>query len=74
MEKFDDQFESISLIYSNNTKISGDVKYLQALDNAKGEIGIIPNNVNIWNGQFTDYGFYGLTSTAKNWVSSTART
>ena len=38
------------------------MKYLQALDNAKGEIGIIPNNVNIWNGQFTDYGFYGLTN------------
>ena len=44
VEKFDSRYESISLIYSNNTKISGDVKYLQALDNAKGEIGIIPNN------------------------------
>ena len=60
LEAFTWNHESISLIYSNNYKIQGDVKYVQAIDTKLGQIGIIPNNVNIWNGQFIDYGFYGL--------------
>ncbi|MCI9445775.1 MAG: hypothetical protein HFF69_13940 [Oscillospiraceae bacterium] len=60
INRFQDTYESVALIYSNDTKNSGDVKYLQVLDNAKGAIGIIPNNVDIWRGQFNAYGFYGL--------------
>ena len=63
IEMYDyDPFESISLIYSNNYKIQGDVKYLQAIDNVRGEIGIIPNNYPVWNGQYGAYGFYGLSN------------
>ena len=60
IEHFDDAFESVALIYSNDSKISGDVKYLQVLDSAKGYIGIIPNNYDIWRSQFNNYGFWGL--------------
>ena len=63
IEMYDyDAYESIALIYSNDYKIQGDVKYVQALDSEKGPIGIIPNNVNVWNNQFADYGFYGLNN------------
>ena len=55
-------YESISLIYSNNYKNQGDVKYVEAIDSVKGEIRIIPNNYNVWNGRFEGYGFYGLNN------------
>ena len=61
MDHFETNFDSIALIYSNDYKVSGDVKYLQAIDNAKGQIGIIPNNF-IWQGQFAARGFYGLSN------------
>jgi hypothetical protein len=64
VKKLDQAYDSISLAYYNPSKTSGDVKYLDTLNNKVDDVEtqVVPGTEG-WSGQFISYGFYELYNT-----------